>query len=393
LKLQVGIYKNARDSFMKKGFPQDAAGIMAAHMANRYAGALPPENLHRYANMASNLVLFSRSFTLGNLGVMKDAFKGAPPHVLAAIQDSMGNVHAAKKALARKARGAVLLDVGLFLLGTALVQTAFQVKHDAASMGFTGAAAHAYEDWQHKAAVSLHQVADGNPLAIAGLLPQHWNEPGKSDRAYLGNDESGRGEYARLLTGKVGEEMLGWLTKPGAMLTNKENPMLSGLLDVIRNQDDLGRPVMPTNPETMGDYLRNAGAIVGHLFGRMLPFGALSDAGHFLAGPDRAGAAAKIAGQASGLALLSKGFPGGPQAGVEYAAKKRDLAIETSIMPAVRQKMQAGDQEGAMDLIEQSDMSQYGKQQAIRDLRYIGKPTKNRRAVPEEYSGVTGAPP
>jgi hypothetical protein len=66
--LQVGIYAEMRDRFIAKGFSERAAGIMAAHLANRYAGALPSEHLSRAVNMAANighvLALASPSATL-----------------------------------------------------------------------------------------------------------------------------------------------------------------------------------------------------------------------------------------------------------------------------------------------------------------------------------------
>jgi hypothetical protein len=90
-------------------------------------------------------------------------------------------------------------------------------------------------------------------------------------------------------------------------------------------------------------------------------------------------------------AALSKGFPGGPQAGIEYAARKRDLAFEAEIMPAVRQKMQAGDRAGAVDQIEASQMSQYGKTKALQALRYVGAPVRDRRANPQDFGMVNDA--
>ena len=45
--LQVGIYNEMRQRWIAKGFDPEVAGTMAAHIANRYAGALPPE--HRLA--------------------------------------------------------------------------------------------------------------------------------------------------------------------------------------------------------------------------------------------------------------------------------------------------------------------------------------------------------
>jgi hypothetical protein len=388
LKLQVGIYKNARDSFIKSGLSPEAAGIAAAHVANRYAGALPAEHLHFWANVAANVLLFSRSFTLGNLGVMKDALKGAPPHILAAIETASGQSAQAKVALKKKAQFAVALDVGLHVIGNAMLSMMFATAMHTAAMGLVPAAERAFGEWRDKMTAALADVRN-NPLEIAGVWPQHWNEPGKQDRVYVGNDASGRGIYIRPMTGKVGEEMLAWITKPNEVLANKENPMISGLLDLLPNlHDRYGRALTNENPRTVGDYLDNAGKIVEHLFGGLLPLGPLGDAKQAVTGPDRGMAALRLAGQISGAVQFSRGFPGGPQAGVEYAAKKRDLAIETTIMPDVRQKMQAGDDDGARAIIEKSDMSDYGKMQAIRGLRYQMRPARDRRAPAVDWQTV-----
>jgi hypothetical protein len=52
-------------------------------------------------------------------------------------------------------------------------------------------------------------------------------------------------------------------------------------------------------------------------------------------------AALRSAAQATGMAQISQGFPGGPGAREENAAKKRDDAIEATLWPSVRQAVAA----------------------------------------------------
>jgi hypothetical protein len=391
LKLQVGIYKNARDAFVAKGIDAKSAGLAAGHIANRYAGALPPENMTRGLNMLANIILFSRSFTLGNLGVMKDALKGAPPHILAAIEAAGGDKAKLLPLLRRKAQAAVALDVGLHVVGNAVLTVMFSTMLHAGSLGLVGAAENAYQEWKAHALTSLASTSS-NPLLVAGVWPQHWNEPGKQDRVYAGNDPEGRGIYVRPMTGKVGEEMIGWLTKPNELLANKENPMISGLLDLLPNlHDRWGRALTNQDPKTIGDYLDNAGAIVTHLVGGLLPAQAIRDIAEAATGPDRGMAALRFGAQATGMAQISQGFPGGPRAGEEFAAKKRDDAIEATLWPSVRQAMAVGDYARATSIIHDSEMSSYGQQRAVRSLRYIGAPTRDRRSPTVDWQSVNDA--
>jgi hypothetical protein len=75
--LQMGLYVNFRDAAMAKGVDPQTAQRMAAHIANRYAGALPQEAMSDSARKIANMMMFSRSFTLGNIGVIKDTGESA----------------------------------------------------------------------------------------------------------------------------------------------------------------------------------------------------------------------------------------------------------------------------------------------------------------------------
>jgi hypothetical protein len=188
--------------------------------------------------------------------------------------------------------------------------------------------------------------------------------------------------------------MLDWLTKPNELLANKENPMISGLLDLVPHvHDRFGRVLTNQDPRTVGDYLANAGIIVQHVVGNALPLGLLADAKQAISGPDKGEALWRLAAEMSGAAQISHGFPGGPQAGVEFAARQRDLTINSQIGPQVRKAMQAGDASGAVDIIEKSDLSEYGKHQLLRSLKYSQAPPRDRRASQADWQSVNQAPP
>jgi hypothetical protein len=358
-KLQVGLYDAMKQRAMKKGLDENAAGVMAAHIANRYAGALPPEHLSQSANMAANLLLFSRSFTLGNLGVIKDMLTGAPKHVLSRIEQMSGPEAAksAKGALQRKAISAFVLDIGLFYGANAALQLGLQVLRQSPQAGGLGPAAQqVFNQWLDDAKQAVVDAKD-NPLAIFNVLPQNWNEPGKENRVYAGNDSTGRGTYLRLPPGKVGEEFMGWMPwgHPGTMLENKLSPPVRAIMESIIGSDTLGRKIYQPNPQSISDRLAIAGAVVQHIGASALPLSTLQGIGelyrHYVQGKPTKGdpyvAAAKVVGPVTGLATVSSGFPGGPGAGETYAMKQRQTAQQQAAMPGIRDKILSGDVEGA----------------------------------------------
>jgi hypothetical protein len=89
--LQMGLYKNFREDLIAKGVDTKSAERVAAPWANRYAGALPQEAMSDTARKVANMMLFSRSFTLGNLGVVKDMINGLPRDVRAQIARDLDN--------------------------------------------------------------------------------------------------------------------------------------------------------------------------------------------------------------------------------------------------------------------------------------------------------------
>jgi hypothetical protein len=207
-------------------------------------------------------------------------------------------------------------------------------------------------DWKNKAGLAMANVmATGNPLAAFGVLPQHWNEPGKQDRVYLGTGPQGRGEYARLTFGKLGEEFVGWFSRPGDLLLAKLSPMVSGIAEEIFGHDTLGRPLIKPNPTTIGDYISNAGDIVKHIATRLGPTATLQGIGELFGNAtgthkettqEMLVSAAKVLGPATGLFSLSQGYPGGPAAGELHAQQQRMQYEQQKAMPAIRDLIRQG---------------------------------------------------
>jgi len=374
--LQVGIYNHMTKEAQKKGFAPDVAATIGAHFANRYAGALPPEHLSKGANMAANLLLFSRSFTLGNAGVLKDMFNGAPSHIRARIEEMAGPdvAKSAKQHMKREARAAVALDIGFFYIANALVQAGLQVLRDNPVGGSSDdplvtkmksyasnlpeTAQNVFNDWYDQAAFSLHDAVTHNPLSIFGVLPQHWNEPGKQDHVYAGVDSNGRGIYLSLPPGKVGKEFINWPIHFGPMLMNKLSPgpvPVRPFLELGMGYDTLGRAQLPPHPETMGDWLDTAGAIVQHLASNWGPTMMLQGGKELFqqyalgqkTQADPGVSAMKLLGPLTGAFTVSQGVPGGRAAGEALAQRQRNEYALQKAMPDIRKQIINGDTEGA----------------------------------------------
>lgn len=85
--------------------------------------------MSKAAQQTANLLLFSRSFTLGNLGAMKDMLTGVPRDVQSQILRDAGPdaLGAANSYARRKAIAIVAMDIGLMYLGNSLMQSAASI--------------------------------------------------------------------------------------------------------------------------------------------------------------------------------------------------------------------------------------------------------------------------
>jgi hypothetical protein len=343
LNLQMGIYNDMRAKFIGKGFPEKSAGVMAAHLANRYAGALPPEHLSRLANMGANLALFSRSFTLGNLGVMKDMFNGAPSHIQAALASELtpAQMKSASGVLRRKAMSSFALDIALFYGLNGIAQAGFRYGNNLAN-GLPNPAQDAWQDY----------------ISHMGV-PQFSNEPGKTDRVFTGLDEKGRGTYARTPLGKVGEEFLGWMPfvgHPGQMVLNKLNPLLRAAWEVTQGKDTLDRKIYNPDPHGIAEQMEKARAIGFHFVKAMGPADFVEQVYDSVTGQpkgDKSVAWARIVGPLTGAASISQGNPEGPAAGVQRSVMDRKAYAKAQAVPDAKRLVNAGKIEEARTLLEE----------------------------------------
>jgi hypothetical protein len=362
--LQMGLYTNFRGDMLNKGMDTQTASRVAAHLANRYAGALPKEAMSEMATKVSNFMFFSRSFTFGNLGVMKDMLTGLPKDVLAQIERDAGfkageiegagkegavqqAVTSARSAARRKAMMTVGLDVALMFAGNSILQNAFNVMLGDSTLSQEG---HEYirraRDLLNDP--DVHPLSLLNPFFIASRLSATAdNEPSRQDRVRIGYAKDGTAIYARNPVGKIGEEFSNWFSSPLDMLKKKEGTIARPLLQILNNDAGFGRKIYDPSADTPAKYANSIWAIAKHLVGSQLPegqLGALSDLVH--GEGDKKISALQLLGPLAGV-TFSKGAPGGPAVGEMYAAREaHDFAVNQAL-PDIRKQILRGDIPGA----------------------------------------------
>ena len=207
--LQAGIARDAYSKLMAKGLDENAAATVAAHIANRYAGAIGKENMSELAHVTANITMFSKSFNAGNIGTVKDAFYGLPAGLKAQLMESSGAESAAKALdfAKNKARIGLVRDLAFAIVLTSLVQD--WVKRDK-NKSFAENVSEGLSGYQKRAAEMWANMQD-NPLKLSSYDPYRisstrGNEPGKQDRVDMGAQDSGRHEYMRLPSGAYSGE-------------------------------------------------------------------------------------------------------------------------------------------------------------------------------------------
>jgi len=363
--LQMGLYVNFRADAIAKGIDQQTASRMAAHWANRYAGALPKEAMSDAATKVANMLMFSRSFTMGNLGVIKDMLTGLPKDVLAQIERDAGfragaineagelsnpatdAVAYAKSMARRKAMTVVAADMALMYIGNSLLQNVMNVMIGDSTLEKE---LHGYATrLQAKLeAVREHPLELIQPLKLLGdLSSTSENEPGKGDRVRVGTAANGTAIYMRNPAGKIGEEFTGYMTGPLDMMRRKLGTIARPAWQIMSNDAGFGRKIYDPDADTPAKYLSNLGKIAKHIVGSQLPEGQIGAFSDLIKGEGDAKVNALQAIGPFGGVTFSKGAPGGPAVGEMYANKSRFEFQVQQAMPDIRKQIQRGDIPGA----------------------------------------------
>lgn len=347
--LQFGLYSDFKAKLVRKGYDEQSAGRVAAHLANRYAGALPMESMSENARKLANLTMFSRSFTLGNIGAMKDAVTGLPRDVAAQIMRDAGKLMHDKAVgyTKRKSREILMMDMALsYAMNTAL-QSGVR-----AAMGTTGS--QIGEEYLERVNALLKKTKE-NPMdvlahpfaSIESLTEMAHNEPGRKDRVLVGYQDDGTAIYGRNPVGKIGEEFIGWLTSPLEMAKKKMSTTLRPLSQTFMNNKGFGRTVY--NPHDPGSKI--AWDIVKNFMEAQTPTESIQGAWELATGqgtPDeRRLNVLKTLGPLAGV-TFSKGAPGGPAVGEMYRAKEKFNIPVANALPDIRKMIKRGKMDEAI---------------------------------------------
>lgn len=349
--LQMGLYANFRDSLTAKGVDRLTASRAAAHWANRYAGALPEEAMSANARKISNLLLFSRSFTLGNIGAMKDMFTGLPKDVMAQIERDGGMLDpkAVRSIAVRKAIAVVTLDMGLMYVMNSLLQNGFNILAQDSTLD-KEMRGYAERFKGEMSAIGEHPLKLLQPLSvIQSLSATAENEPGKDERVRVGYANDGTAIYMRNPAGKIGEEFTGYLSGPLDMIHRKLGTIARPIWQIMANDKGFGRKVYDPSADAPAKYLGNMGAIAKHLAMSQLPEGQIGAFMDLVKGDgDPKVNVAQAFGPVAGV-TFSKGAPGGPAVGELYQAHAMHNYAVDAALPDIRKQIQRGDVDGARD--------------------------------------------
>lgn len=371
--LQMGLYVNFRSDMMAKGIDQTTASRIAAHWANRYAGALPKEAMSDGATKIANFMLFSRSFTLGNMGVLKDMMTGLPKDVLAQIERDAGfragsieagieageqAKSAAKSMARRKAMAVVGMDiVGMYVMNS-LLQNAVNVIFNDSTVdkelhGYTARLKQALTE------IGEHPLKLVQPFGFAEhIAATSENEPGRQERVRVGYAKDGTAIYGRAPVGKIGEEFIGYMTGPLDMMRKKQGTIARPLSQIFSNDAGFGRKIYDPTADLPEKYLQNVYLIAKHLALSQFPEGQISAFRDLVKGEGDAKVNALQAfGPFAGV-TFSKGAPGGPAVGEMYASKAQYEFRVNQALPDIRKQILRGDIDGAIGRMTELDVPQ-----------------------------------
>jgi hypothetical protein len=339
------LYAIEKASYLNSGLSERAAGQVAAHFANRFAGTLPPEAMNKAATRFLNVALFSRMFTLGNLGVLKDIVVGLPPEIRATILQEGGELmlKAAQSNARRTALGSVAVDIGLALAVNGVVQAALSGEDMA--------------DGLKKRMGALMDKVAASPMQLLhlfdnlhSLTPNAMNEAGKENRILLGVDKHGTAQYARLPFGKIGEELEGYMTNMLHMFNNKESTFVKPLQEIALNDQGFGRHVWDDKEALM--TVKNIGKCIGHFVAAQIPYDTVVAAWDVASGHGDEMDVKKVVGPLLGV-TFSQGAKGGPVAGEMYKAERDFAQRKMNAMPQVKRSLKLGDEQEAMRILKQ----------------------------------------
>ena len=322
-----------------------------------------------------NLALFSRSFTLGNIGAMKDMISGMPANRQAQIRmnayevaKALGksdedattagdkSITAVQKISRKKAIAAFVLDVGLMYVANSLMQDWLQREKLNGWQGMKDAYGERKDALMTKfaddpAAVLTHPFNSLQSLTSTGDNPE-----GKEERIKWGEDSAGNSIYMRLPFGKIGEEFFNYTTPGGTLkqLHNKLSPMVKPLMETYANDRGFGKKVYDDSKDAT--IFKQVGQIAINFMKAQVPYDMGQSAVDIMRGKGDEMDTKKVVGPFLG-ATFSK-LNGGDVMAEQFKAAKDLQDRKMAVMEDVHRAVKYGDDDKARQLLESAGLTQ-----------------------------------
>jgi hypothetical protein len=410
--VQFGLADHMSRNLQQAGLDAVAADRIGSYFSNAIVGSIPKEAMSVGARMTANIMLFSRSFTLGNWQVIKTALTGLPAPIRAQLERDLGmtlgeaGAEAAVKKLgrgpllgtaARMALGIIAVDYVFKTVVNSLLQNAANVAVNDSTWNdeFHGYARRLREEmqrttttpWELFNPLNFNENIFGLPGRLASTSE---NEPGKQNRIHIGYDKDRTALYARNPMGKYPEEVTDWFTGPLDVMRRKFSPMAGGALDVLFNTAGPGRRIYDETAETTIGQVKNILDVAEHIIGKHLPEMQLRGFGDLLSGNGEA--RVKFLQTFAPLIgfTVSQGYPGGPARGELMAEQRAFNARFDLAWPEIRRQIRNGNIDNATAAMDELGMTPPLKRAMLRralDPAYISGRTMRDflyRATPEQ---------
>lgn len=352
-----GLWFNLRNQAIKKGIGKEEAGAFAAHMANRFTGSIPFEDMSAGVRATANVMLFSKSFTGTNLGLYKDATLGMPKAVESRVFEAGGTIAGNQwmnSATRRAASAALIKDIAFVYLLNSMLQNAIQYfkaeNKDEALDDIVDQYSDSSERYADLAQSPLSAIYNLDELAAGSL-----NDEGKENRVLLGRKPDGTAIYIRVPLGKVGEDLLKAITDPIELGWNKLSPFVGFTAGVALNDKSKQRDFDIEVYDPDGSTLES----IRDIFYYFLETSTPSDYAEALVGAALGDKDETLKWQAYLQPLgisFSKGFPGGPGGGTLRAAEEKYMRKIRRHSPEIRRLIENKDFDGAMEEMHRAEM-------------------------------------
>lgn len=350
--LQMGIFQHYSQKLQKQGLGASESARIAADMSNMITGSIPREAMSEGARKAANLLLFSRSYRFGGLGVIKRAVAGLPLDVRAQIERDAGAqaMLNANSAARRAAIGVVVSDLGFYFIGSSLVQTGINLaRGQSLSQQWKDELDRIGEETR---AISAHPIEKLNPLSIMdtllGFTPMGAHEPGKKDRILIGFKKDGTALYARMPFGKSVEDMVGYFSGLMSQLKSMESPFVRPAVALLTNEMSPGHPMYDPYASAGTAATQAVTHLAMAIAQGVTPSGALGALYNIVTGHGSLLDAGRIVGGGLGLSV-SQGYPGGPAEGEMHAARAQHQYVMQEAMPGIKNQIRNGNIQAARE--------------------------------------------